>query len=305
MRTKERIWIVYVLAVLLFTFMASAMDPEFIIPNTGDEQFYHGQTGDEELGVFMGGGYVPAGDDTTPSGDGGSPLVLKAGFIVVCGNGNCQTGETCAKCPQDCGVCQPEEPVPPPVSPPAPQKDITGDAVKDDHIAECGDSICSLDEGCAGCAKDCGSCSLPVLVIDAPSEIRIGDLMTIIITDDAGSPVSGAEIVMIYPSGRKDSFVTDKDGMYSTKSKEKGQILLNAKKAGYQVSKQGLTVREMEKELLVPRFFEAVKGMDWLWVLLAVVIVAGMLGFYIYSYRSRAHKEIGEIDKKLDEMMKD
>jgi hypothetical protein len=49
-----------------------------------------------------------------------------------CGNGVCNAGESCSKCPQDCGAC------PPP--------------------AVCGDGTCASSESCQSCAADCGAC---------------------------------------------------------------------------------------------------------------------------------------------------
>jgi hypothetical protein len=56
-----------------------------------------------------------------------------------CGNGVCQTGETCSTCPADCGVC-------PPV---------------------CGDASCNGSETCSSCPADCGACPPPPVCGDA------------------------------------------------------------------------------------------------------------------------------------------
>lgn len=49
---------------------------------------------------------------------------------VVCGNGQCEAGESCSSCSQDCGVCP----------------------------SVCGDGSCNGNESCSSCALDCGSC---------------------------------------------------------------------------------------------------------------------------------------------------
>lgn len=53
-----------------------------------------------------------------------------------CGDGLCDPDETCASCPDDCGICPP----PPPV---------------------CGDGVCNGDETCSTCPQDCGICPPP------------------------------------------------------------------------------------------------------------------------------------------------
>jgi hypothetical protein len=51
----------------------------------------------------------------------------------VCGDGQCNGGETCSTCATDCGACPP-----PPV---------------------CGDGVCQPSENCSSCATDCGACA--------------------------------------------------------------------------------------------------------------------------------------------------
>ena len=57
----------------------------------------------------------------------------------VCGNNQCETGESCSSCSQDCGSCPPPAPV-------------------------CGDNVCNGEESCSSCSQDCGSC--PVTCTD-------------------------------------------------------------------------------------------------------------------------------------------
>lgn len=49
----------------------------------------------------------------------------------VCGNGSCESGETCSSCASDCGSCGPV----------------------------CGDGTCNGTETCSSCSSDCGACS--------------------------------------------------------------------------------------------------------------------------------------------------
>jgi outer membrane protein OmpA-like peptidoglycan-associated protein len=53
-----------------------------------------------------------------------------------CGDGNCDSHESCKTCKKDCGKCSP----PPPF---------------------CGDHECGIDETCGSCEKDCGECPPP------------------------------------------------------------------------------------------------------------------------------------------------
>ncbi|CAF5205664.1 unnamed protein product, partial [Rotaria magnacalcarata] len=52
-------------------------------------------------------------------------------LATVCGNGDCELGETCRTCLTDCGVCPP---------------------------AVCGDGKCEDAETCDSCSSDCGNC---------------------------------------------------------------------------------------------------------------------------------------------------
>src|SRR6185369_942268 len=73
------------------------------------------------LGAFV------AACDLAPPDDVGETSAA----VTVCGNGVCETGETCAGCPADCGRC-------------------SGDY--------CGDGRCGRKESCTTCPRDCGTC---------------------------------------------------------------------------------------------------------------------------------------------------
>ncbi|MFH1132318.1 MAG: hypothetical protein V1754_13355 [Pseudomonadota bacterium] len=61
-------------------------------------------------------------EGTCPAGVPGCP---------VCGNKNCEIGESCSACEQDCGKCQ----------------------------ATCGNGVCETGETCVTCAQDCKECA--------------------------------------------------------------------------------------------------------------------------------------------------
>jgi hypothetical protein len=64
----------------------------------------------------------------------------------VCGNGECESGESCSSCSPDCGSCSctncNNPPPPPPHSGPV-----------------CGNGECESGESCSSCSPDCGSCT--------------------------------------------------------------------------------------------------------------------------------------------------
>ncbi|MBI2552681.1 putative metal-binding motif-containing protein [Candidatus Uhrbacteria bacterium] len=127
---------------------------------------------------------------------------------VVCGNGSCDCGETCASCSGDCGVCPP------------PPSCTCADGDRDGHYdpTRCGDSRCSprddcndsnaaiyagapeicngLDDNCNGTVDESGVCPPPDPEPDPPGtgEICGND------TDDNGNgdPWDGCECRPIY-----------------------------------------------------------------------------------------------------------
>ncbi len=58
--------------------------------------------------------------------------------VPICGNGNCESGETCSGCPQDCHSC--------------------------------GDGCCTSGETCTTCPSDCGTCPGGETIVIQPEE---------------------------------------------------------------------------------------------------------------------------------------
>lgn len=63
----------------------------------------------------------------------------------LCGNGICDTTETCQTCPKDCKCSYPQK-----------SKDYLSSEQRE---TICGDGICSEDETCQNCQRDCGHCT--------------------------------------------------------------------------------------------------------------------------------------------------
>lgn len=73
-------------------------------------------------------------------------------IVTGCGDGSCDSGETCDTCPQDCGVCSPE--------------------------TSCPNGVCANPESCSTCPQDCGACD--------------EDLMYYCYTYDVGTATAGS-----------------------------------------------------------------------------------------------------------------
>ena len=69
------------------------------------------------------------GDGTCQSTESCNNCPIDCGFCSTCGNNVCDEGENCLGCPQDCGKCP-----------------------------SCGDGVCQSTENCVNCAPDCGKC---------------------------------------------------------------------------------------------------------------------------------------------------
>ncbi|MFC1612738.1 hypothetical protein ACFL23_00205 [Patescibacteria group bacterium] len=78
---------------------------------------------------------------------------------TYCGDSNCDTGETCDDCSDDCGLC----------SKPDGSDCVNSGECKNWHCVHgkcrssetyCGDTFCDRGESCSSCTSDCGACSL-------------------------------------------------------------------------------------------------------------------------------------------------
>ncbi len=119
----DGIWIVY----RTDGYPTDPADGTLIYNQLGTEYLHSGLTNGVTYyyAVFA---YDLAGQFSSGALGSGTPFAPEP----VCGDAICEGDETCATCPDDCGVC-PEVPV-------------------------CGDGVCSGDETCETCPGDCGEC---------------------------------------------------------------------------------------------------------------------------------------------------
>ncbi|MBI2548857.1 hypothetical protein HYW21_05900 [Candidatus Woesearchaeota archaeon] len=76
--------------------------------------------------------------------------------VQICGNGYCESDETCDSCAKDCANCQLFEV-------PSLEKEKKNDAamalsIVNKSISSCGNGYCEANEVCDFCIEDCGSC---------------------------------------------------------------------------------------------------------------------------------------------------
>ena len=113
---------------------------------------------------------IVCGDGNCNGGESCSSCSADCGACIVCGDGSCDGGEECGTtdgfpvCNADCGVCPPPPP-PPPV---------------------CGDGTCNGVETCSTCPQDCGSC---VIVCSSDADCNDNNVCT---SDTCLSPGHGS-----------------------------------------------------------------------------------------------------------------
>lgn len=107
------------------------------------------------------------GDGQCQSGETCSQCAKDCGACApVCGDGQCNNGETCGSCAKDCGAC------PPVCGDGKCEAGETCSACEKDCGAcppSCGDGACNGDEKCTTCAKDCGACPVADPCVGATS----------------------------------------------------------------------------------------------------------------------------------------
>lgn len=77
--------------------------------------------------------FIAASELSKTAPQGNDLSIKEPPLEPYCGDGNCDSTESCSSCSEDCGAC------------PTPE-----------HY--CGDGICSQDEHCSDCPSDCGEC---------------------------------------------------------------------------------------------------------------------------------------------------
>jgi hypothetical protein len=100
---------------------------------------------------------------------------------VACGNGQCEAGETCGSCAQDCGAC--------PVcgDGACEWNESCGSCAQDCGACPvCGDGACGWDESCGSCAQDCGACVChDVCEAGAPLDPSCGQCESLVCAQDS------------------------------------------------------------------------------------------------------------------------
>lgn len=265
------------------------------------------------------------GDCGTCGGGGGGGY-----YVPYCGDRACNDDETCKSCPDDCGQCTLEEEQEPKEAEEgieeeeyAPDSDDKEDSDKDSKDAQpkdtkkpvkevykesCGNDICGESEDCSSCEADCGSCSLPKLTLETEKRARDGEMkegerIELIIRDDAGEGIADAEVIIVYESGRRESYMTTGSGVLEFKPLESGKLILNAKKDGFQIQKTSIMVKKKAFELLQPKIFDRIFSINWMFLALASFLVVGIVGYYVYSYRANTADAIKEIKDELDKLL--
>lgn len=157
-------------ALAIVSALGACATSDAIDPGTVDDGFGGRDAGGgaNEAGPEGAGGYGGASHSSSTSGpgpgsgggiDGDDQSSSATGIPDACGDGSCETEETCETCPDDCGACE---------------TDICGDGTCDGTQGEtcdtcaadcgtcavCGDAVCDEPvEDCEICFEDCGVCA--------------------------------------------------------------------------------------------------------------------------------------------------
>jgi len=154
--------------------------------------------------------------------------VLESVNVVTCGDGVCNCGEECGTCSEDCGNCDTGTPpggttviITPPTEPELP------DDTPDDTAGRDSDTYVIPD--------------LKELEIISDDTFSMGDLLEVIIIDDAGNPVL-ANVILTRPDGSTviissdEKFIIDQNGVWK----------ITVEKEGYTPTEKGIMVIEKE-----------------------------------------------------------
>ncbi len=119
------------------------------------------------------------GNGVCDSGETCSTCAQDCGACPFCGDGHCTSGEDCSNCSQDCGECGPS----------------------------CGDGQCNGDETCSTCSPDCGVCPGTLTACKYEDDNANG-------TDDGEPKLAGWSLTISPVSGAPEGAtqVTDSSG---------------------------------------------------------------------------------------------